>query len=415
MLLVQEFLKKHTFKDLAEQHGVYCSFSKSGHKWSASYDQIEAKDSDPLSQQCRGLILACEDGKSLSDSAVTINGKLSYDHICPGKTRVLSRSMDRFFNLGQGFCAAINWNDPKLKILSKLDGTLIILYYDHFTNKWCAATRSAPDADIIMDNQIYTFRTLFEKALLDTTGLTFEEYTSSSDRYTSTLNKEITYCFELCTPLNNIVVKYKDYSLTLIAARSIISFEEINLNYIPFQEVPIVHAHTYTSVSELVEYVSTFDPMKEEGVVAVDSNFNRIKIKSPTYVLFHKMRDSLGSSPRNCLDLILLEKDDDALPFLPEEIVANLLKIKAGLKSLISSYDSKYAEIKALSDTTLPGDKKTFALNVKAASEKNKLWEAPLYKLYANKANNMHDFLLKNKNSDGSFSNSFLDKILELL
>jgi len=408
MLLVQEFLEKYSFKDLQEQHGVYASFSKSGHKFSLNYDQIEAKESDPLAQECRGLILAAVDGKSFTADTVMVNSKLSYDHISPGKTTVLSRPLDRFFNYGQGACANINWNDPKLKILSKLDGTLCILYFDHFISKWCVATRSAPDADIMMDNQVYSFRTLFEKALFDTVGVYF-------DGYTSNLDKEITYCFELCSPLNNIVVKYSDYRITLIAARSIIDFKEIDLDMIKSYGIPKVSAHTYTSVSELVDYVSTFDPMKEEGVVAIDSNFNRIKIKSPSYVLYHRMRDTLAASPRNCLEAILLEADDDALPFLPEDIVANLLKIKEGVKSLISTYDSKYAEIKSLSDAKFPGDKKTFALNVKAASEKNKLWEAPLYKLFAGKANNMHDFLLKNKSADGSFSNSFLDKILELI
>ena len=61
MLLVQKFLETKTFGDLARDHGVYASFSKSGHKFSLNYDQIEARESDPLSQQCRGLILALKE------------------------------------------------------------------------------------------------------------------------------------------------------------------------------------------------------------------------------------------------------------------------------------------------------------------------------------------------------------------
>ena len=83
MLLVQKYLETHTFGDLAKEHGVYASFSKSGHKFSLNYDQIEAKESDPLAQECRGLILACEDGTSLSSQALALPGmKPSYDHLC---------------------------------------------------------------------------------------------------------------------------------------------------------------------------------------------------------------------------------------------------------------------------------------------------------------------------------------------
>ncbi len=64
MLLVQKYLETHSFANLAAEHGVYASFSKSGHKFSLNYDQIEAKESDPLAQECRGLILSALDGTS---------------------------------------------------------------------------------------------------------------------------------------------------------------------------------------------------------------------------------------------------------------------------------------------------------------------------------------------------------------
>lgn len=231
MLLVQKYLEQHSFADLAKEHGIYASFSKSGHKWSLNYDQIEARENDELAQECRGLILSCWEGQSLreladegirvgkdKDGQATLIGKLSYDWITPGKTKVIAYPMRRFFNYGQGAAAEIDWSDPNLSILEKLDGTLCIVYYDPFTNQWCVATRAVPEADLIMDNGLYTFRTLFEKALQETialssyAGLSFEEYTAM-------LNKEITYCYELTTPLNRIVVSYSDYRITLIAAR----------------------------------------------------------------------------------------------------------------------------------------------------------------------------------------------------
>ena len=102
MLLVQKYLETKTFGDLKRDYGVNISFSKSGHKFSLNYDQLESKEDNLLSQQCRGLILAAVDGHSFNDQAIEVNGRLNYDHLCPGETTVLCYGMDRFFNLGQG-------------------------------------------------------------------------------------------------------------------------------------------------------------------------------------------------------------------------------------------------------------------------------------------------------------------------
>lgn len=440
MLLVQEYLERHSFAELAKEHGVYGSFSKSGHKWSLNYDQIEARENDELAQECRGLILSCWDGQSLQDQADeklstdksgkivikdgTIQGYLSYDHIVPGKTKVLAYPMRRFFNHGQGAAAEIDWSDPNLAVLEKLDGTLCIVYYDPFTDRWCVATRSVPEADLIMDNGLYTFRTLFEKALKETiassdyAGLSFEDYTAM-------LNKEITYCYELTTPLNRIVVSYSDYRITLIAARintycalphgePVHASKELEIEKLPSCGVPIVRAYKQMSVNELIEWVGTLNPMENEGVVVRvlvgQDKFNRIKIKNPSYVLYSKARDSLGHSERNCLEIILLGKEDDLTPYLPEEIVQNLLKIKSSTQDFIKKYDEAYKIAYHETNAIAPNDKKTFALYIKNMN----IWTAPLFQIFDRKCSNMHDFIEKNKR-EGIFSDSFLDKLLEII
>lgn len=413
-LLVQEFLETHSFADLAREHGVYASFSKSGHKFSLNYDQIEAKESDPLAQECRGLILALENGSYILAEGTT--GFASRDSVVPGKTTILAYPMKRFFNHGQGSAANINWSDPKLAVLEKLDGTLCIVYYDRFTGEWCVATRSVPEADLLMDNGIFTFRTLFEKALKDTSGFSFEEYTSKLDH-------EITYSFELTTPYNRIVVNYPNNGVTLLAARNVlyqsdqwgekcVSLDEINISTIDTFGVPKVQAHTYTSVQELIDWVSSLNPMEHEGVVVRDSNFNRIKVKNASYVAYNKVRDSLGNSERNCLEWILAEKEDDVIPFLPEEIVKNVLRIKEGTQRVIKMHDEAYLEAKAMADASNPGDKKTFAILV---TKNKKLWTAPFFQMFDGKADNMKDFIKKNRDKSGTWSNSFLDKILEMI
>jgi hypothetical protein len=400
MLLVQKYLETHSFGDLAREHGVYASFSKSGHKFSLNYDQIEAKESNPLAQECRGLVLALEDGRPIF--ADMTSGKPNRDNMIPCSTTILAYPMNRFFNHGQGSAANIDWSDPNLAILEKLDGTLCIVYYDPFTYKWCVATRSVPEADLFMDNGVFTFRTLFEKACQDTLGYAFEQLTEK-------LDARFTYCFELTTPYNRIVVNYPHNRITLLAARNLDTLQEVNPRELQL-DVPVVEAHTYTTVSELLDWVSSLNPMEHEGVVVRDANFNRIKVKNAAYVAYNKVRDALGTSERNCMELILAEKDDDVIPMLPEEIVKNLLKIKSGLQVALKLYDDHYVAVKAEADSVNLGDKKTFAILV---TQNKNMWHAPFFQMFSGKAQNMKDFIAKSR-KDGTWGDSFLDKILEL-
>ncbi len=438
-LLVQIYLESNNFGQLIADHGVYASLSKNKKKISLNYDQIETKDNDELSWDCRGLILSKHDG---SEFQTDLDGKLCLKTIV-GDTKILAFGMRRFFNYGQG-SASINWSDPNLAILEKLDGTLCIVYFDPWIDKWCVATRSVPEADIPLDNGIFTFRTLFEKALFDTCGKTFEEFTNG-------IGRNITYCFELTTPYNRIVVAYPNNRVTLLAVRKLRDLEEYDLNTLSYKKwveydlldqdakrylisvgrtredapmalvdvpfnlrgVPIVQAHTYTSVSDLLNWVSSLNPIEHEGVVVKDSNFNRIKVKNAAYVAQSKLRDSLGTSERNCLELILLEKDDDVISMLPEEIVNNLKKIKEGLKIAIHMYDNTYDIIKIQSDDECPNDKKTFALNVNKIAKSKNLWTAPFFQRFDGKHSGMRDFINSNRR-DGTWSDSFLDRLLSI-
>jgi hypothetical protein len=404
MLLVQEYLETHSFAELAAEHGIYASFSKSGHKWSMNYDQIEAKESNPLAQQCRGVVFAEETGKSFKSQAIEVNDRLKYDHIIPGKTVVLAYPMDRFFNHGQGSAADVNWSDPNLAILEKLDGTLTILYYDIFTKEWCVATRSCPDADIPLDGALFTFRTLFEKALLETASKSFYEFTNE-------LYRTITYCFELTSPYNRVVVDYKNSRLTLIAARCIFSGKEINIDNVDVYNVPHVQSHIFTNVTDLLDWVSNQNPLEHEGVVVRDSNFKRLKVKNASYVAFNRARDILGTSERNCLELVLAGKEDDVIPALPPEIVERIVKIKYSVTAMFKDYDRTYNLLKYVADQINSGDKKTFAMMVNGYKD---IWTAPMFSIYSGKMTNMKDFIAKNRN-EGTWSNSFLDKVLMII
>ena len=402
-LLVQEYLESKTFGDLAREHGVYASFSKSGRKWSLNYDQIEAKESDPLSQECRGLVLSCEDGAEVPGIR-SAEGKINRDDMSPGPTRILAFPMKRFFNHGQGSAAEINWHDPNLAVLEKLDGTLCIMYFDPFTNQWCVATRSVPEADLLMDNGLFTFRTLFEKALEETCKMDF-------NGLTKLLDERHTYCFELTTPYNRIVVQYPNNGITLLAARDLITHLEVYPDQCIMVRdgvVPCVQTHTYAGMDELVSWVSTLSPKDHEGVVVRDSQFNRIKIKNAQYVALNKCRDTLSSSPRNCLELIWGGNEDDVIPFLPEEIVNNLLSIKGKYRKWLEEQERLYTQVMSEASAIMPSDKKTFAITL---NKYGTPFRPAFFAIFDGKAESIKNFIAKNK-KDGTWSNGFLDRIL---
>ena len=122
----------------------------------------------------------------------------------------------------------------------------------------------------------------------------------------------------------------------------------------------------------------------------------------------NKVRDTLATSERNCVELILAEKDDDCVAFLPEEIVKNLQKIKAGLQIVIQQYDAAYQAAQRHSVT--PGDKKAFALFV---TQNKQMWTAPFFNMWDGKSNNMKEFIQSNR-KNGTWGDSFLDKLLEM-
>jgi hypothetical protein len=117
MLLVQQYLLNNSLLDLQKTKGVYAKLSNSGQKFSLSYDQIEAKESDPLAQECRGLILAAKDGRQFS------NSKEEFLNTIPGPTQIIAFPFKRFFNFGQGAAFPIDFS-KEIFIQEKLDGCL---------------------------------------------------------------------------------------------------------------------------------------------------------------------------------------------------------------------------------------------------------------------------------------------------
>jgi hypothetical protein len=225
------------------------------------YSMIDSDFSSPIVQECRGLIL---------DSA--------------NNWEVVAYPFKKFLNVGEKLAATIDWKTAKVQ--EKLDGSLITLYL--YNDEWQIATSGCPDGTNKVGDREITFAELFWE--------TFKKQGGNLDYFLPTN----TYMFELTSPLNRVVVDHKEAKVILIGIRSRLTLKEEPVH--PVGVIPAVFRYSLASVEDCIEAAQALNPLKQEGYVVVDASFNRVKIKSPSYVTIHHLYSSF--SLRNLAEAI---------------------------------------------------------------------------------------------------------------
>lgn len=326
-LQVQSFLRENggSLELLASTHGIYATQSqKHPQLYSLKYHMIEAKPYAQITRECRGIIL-----DSGNDWAV------------------VARPFDRFFNLGEGPAVDIDW--ASTRVYEKLDGSLMILY--HYDGEWQVASSGVPDASgPVMDrhtiSSIYpTFAHLFWGAFK-------HEGYSLPDGF-----EEYCFMFEMMTPFNKVIVPHKTYRLTLLGVRhkdgTELLPEEVAAKCGFFTAPTFPHL---TSPEEILSTISELNPMVSEGYVACDSNFQRVKVKSPAYVALSKLKDSFAS-PNAAIEIARLGETSEVGLYFPE-YAKELERAKNRVNRLIDSLNETYESVKDIES------QKEFAQNV---------------------------------------------------
>ena len=398
--LVCNYLVTHSLANLEEEHGVKARWNASGDKFSLNYNQIKIKNGDLLAEQCRGLILRPGNANVASNS----------DKI--GETIVLAWPMNRFYNYGDPAAHDVNWKDPDLHVYEKLDGTMIIVYWDAKHKRWYAATRSVPEADLpiqvgdmVMENM--TFYDLFMNALVATcenvTGNKFDCALNDPGDVID-LNKDMTYVFELTTPMNRIIVKYDEPRVTLLASRNVYSGDEIMLSDIHITGVRYPQVWNIASPTALDAFVNSADPVDLEGAVVIDSMFRRVKVKNKAWVLSSRAKDLVTVSKRTALRAIINGEIDDIIPMVEDDIASQLNELRAAL----IKYDEHVHDVFIDWAEQAGDDRKTFAGFVNASDE----WATPFFQIYNKKGDGLIDWL-QNEEKRGRLHSTTLESLLE--
>ena len=311
MLAIQNYLRTHglekTIKDFSLKTREYEG------KILFKYDQLVSPTlmALPEMQDCRGIILE----------------KNTWD--------VMSLAFRKFFNAEESNAAKIDWNTAK--VLEKLDGTMIQVYWDWYEEKWFAATTGTAEGEGEVNNKNgTTFNDLFWDTLNN--KYTFNE---------CLLNKDLIYVFELTTPYNIVVKPHGESSATLLTVRNRETLVELSgkdLEMVAISiGVPLVKSFDINA-SNIGHLLKTFEgmPWSEEGYVVRDGNDNRVKVKNPAYVAVHHLKGK--TAEHNILTIVKTNEIEEFAATFPER-TEELNRLKEGYDALIAKLNSVWVEL----------------------------------------------------------------------
>jgi RNA ligase len=263
------------FSIKAKRHGKYSNLVL------LKFSQIDSPFQLKIVRECRGIILDESD---------------NWNVVC--------YTYSKFFNVQETLAAPIDWSNASVQ--EKLDGSIIQLY--HYRGEWLVATSGTPDAQTPIGDYGMTFYDMFWRVF-------------RMPPPELALDKKYCYAFELCCPENRVVVQHKESRLVLHGIRDLVTMQEIDPLDTEWEgcfETP--KTFPITSIDECLEAAKHLDPLSQEGYVVCDSNFNRVKVKSPAYLALHHAKDGLLSQKKMALIIRTGESSEfeQALVAFPE-------------------------------------------------------------------------------------------------
>ena len=248
----------------------------------------------------------------------------------------------KFFNYSEAPAAHIDWTSAA--VYEKIDGSLMKMWYHN--DQWHLSTNGTIDAFKAETGMFNTFGSLFEEIV----------YSNIQDfgRY---LDKDYCYMFELVHPDTRIVIEYEP-AVYLLGRRHMTSFKEDNsiLSNVDIPFVKHIKRYNLSNLTKCIEFAMTMSK-DEEGFVVCDKYFNRIKIKSPEYLIAHRCANNGVITTKRILNMIKDLSMDDFIAYAPHHqgIVDNIRTVLLDMcfdltqiwcgRRLYSLYDKKALSI----------------------------------------------------------------------
>jgi len=325
---------------LTEQFSI--SAVTDGDLVSLKYNQIESPMHEPIVQECRGMVV----------------------HVPTGT--ILAHPYNKFWNHGETLAAPLDWSAAR--VLEKLDGSLMILYY-HGGN-WCVASSGHPTAGGSYGDLDGTFRDAFWRTFA-TLGMRLPHG-----------HDGVCFMFEFCANEHRIVCRHEQPRIVLHGARTLETGVEVLPSWLKWYadqfKWELVKHYEIGSIDAALSAADALDPIATEGFVVVDALFNRVKIKSPRYVALHHMKGE--ATLRRAIELWQTGETDEVLAHFPE-FAPKIVPVQQTLE------EAARKAWRDLVDSTHIDSRKEFAAVVK-----ERPWSAACFRHYDNRASvTVHD------------------------
>jgi hypothetical protein len=313
------------------------------------YDQLLVKFTIPLTKECRGHIYQYADQK--------------WTRVC--------NAMDKFWNYDEGFSPIFNeleFNQYKsqIELKTKEDGSLIHLYWLEDKQKWNMSTSGSIICFTVGDSPL-TFEDLFWKTL-----------NKNSVEFTSKLNKEYTYIFELCSTLNQIVSLYDYDRIYLLNVRhtkygTYLPIESIAIELdLPIPKSTFLYQLDINTKNDMIMWVEKNcaddqDCKNKEGMVGYINSVPSFKIKTNRYKFLHSFKGNNEKETRNnIIDAYFNDTIDDVYNDLHESSKMFVESLRIKVLILLKEIESAMDKVKTIEFKT----QKEYALFVIANTPK---------------------------------------------
>lgn len=225
----------------------------------------------------------------------------------------------KFGNWNESYVDPIDWDSAVVQ--EKIDGSIIKLYYYTGTWKW------ATNAVIFAEN-----------AMVNDEGRSFLNVIMDADNYKDIPFEQLditkTYIFELVSPETTVVIPHQQAHLFHLSTRSSLDGTEFDDSI--GVERPRVYGYG-KSLDDYIQHVRTLNPDEAnptvEGFVVCDKDHHRIKIKSPEYLMVHKIVNC-GNLSEDKLVEVVSNRD---------EVVRGIIMRNPELKSRLDDVEKKIA------------------------------------------------------------------------
>lgn len=341
-----DFINEFGVNALTDKYGINVTPHKTIQNLvTLKYDQIDSPMGEPIVQVCRGIV------------------------IDTSNMRVVARPFDKFFNYGEFHAAPVDYSSAFF--YEKLDGSLMTMY--EYNGSWHVASSGTPDASGNINNiEGMTFASIFWKG--------FEK---AGFKIPSEEHRDFTFMFELMSPFNRVVVKHDGINLKLIGVRNRVTGQEYDVDSFKHQ-YDVVKKFDVSTVEAAKAVFDELSGDKFEGFVICDKDFNRVKMKHPTYVVYHHTRSSF--SAESIVEITRSNEIDEFTSVFPET--------RPAFDDFVKNVDEAVSRITTLMSEHSRKERKDFALAVK-----DDRLSSIMFTAYTKKRNDYRALIFEARNS----------------